>query len=206
MFAAVSLSALSAQAQFAIADHPRVNPADFVVTKFADDLNYPVGMVELEDGSVLVAVSDSDCLLIPFTGTCGHNSGSGSFFGSTSGQILRFVDTDDDGVADSRTVIGDGLTIGGPTALKKVDDLLFVTGQGKPIAILKLGPAPDYVLTILGASDLALGLGAWAVSEQGFLEPRNTLIAQLAGVGGATLGAMAVAMTADPKGSSIASG
>ena len=35
MFAAVSLTAFPAQAQFAIADHPRVNPADFVVTKFA---------------------------------------------------------------------------------------------------------------------------------------------------------------------------
>ena len=58
MFAAVSLTAFPAQAQFAIADHPRVNPADFIVTKFADDLSYPVGMVELEDGSVLVAVSD----------------------------------------------------------------------------------------------------------------------------------------------------
>ena len=61
MCAAVSLTALPAQAQFAIADHPRVNPADFIVTKFSDDLNYPVGMVELEDGSVPVAASDSDC-------------------------------------------------------------------------------------------------------------------------------------------------
>ena len=68
MFAAVSLTAFPAQAQFAIADHPRVNPADFIVTKFAGDLNYPVGMVELEDGSVLVAVSDSDCILITLYG------------------------------------------------------------------------------------------------------------------------------------------
>ncbi len=172
MFAAVSLTALPAQAQFAIADHPRVNPADFVVTKFADVLNYPVGMVELEDGSILVAVSDSDCLLIPFTGTCGHNSGSGSFFGSTSGQILRFVDTDDDGVADSRTVIEDGLTIGGPTALKKVDDLLFVTGQGKPIAILKLGPAPDYVLTELGRIFIA--------DSRSWMHPHSALVARRA--------------------------
>ena len=66
MFAAVSLTAFPAQAQFTIADHPRVNPADFVVTKFADVLNYPVGMVELEDGSVLVAVSD--CILITLYG------------------------------------------------------------------------------------------------------------------------------------------
>jgi len=69
MFAAVSLTVLPAQAQFAIADHARVNPANFIVTKFADDLNYPLlAWSNWRMDRVLVAVSDSDCILITLYG------------------------------------------------------------------------------------------------------------------------------------------
>ncbi|MEE2830868.1 MAG: hypothetical protein VYD18_00760, partial [Candidatus Latescibacterota bacterium] len=93
--AALTLAVMPAAAQFSVGGDARVNPEDFAVTVFADDLNYPVGMVELPDGSLLVAVS---------TG--------GSFFSSPSGQILRLVDADDDGVAESRTVLLERLRIG----------------------------------------------------------------------------------------------
>ena len=55
--AVAALSALPSQAQFEIQGGGRANPDDFEVTTFADDLNYPVGMVELTDHSILVAVS-----------------------------------------------------------------------------------------------------------------------------------------------------
>lgn len=151
----VCLAALPARGQFNIGGHPRVNPDDFLITTFADKLNYPVGMVELEDGSILVAVANG-----------------GSFFGSTSGQILRLVDEDDDGVADSRTVIEDNLTIGGPSTLRKIDDLLFVTGQTKPIAILRLGPAPDYPLTELGRINIDDG-SSWMHPNSALAVRRN---------------------------------
>ena len=48
--AVVTLTAVPAMAQFAVGGDARVNPDDFAITTFADDLNYPVGMVELPDG------------------------------------------------------------------------------------------------------------------------------------------------------------
>ncbi len=122
-----------AMAQFAIQGGGRVNPDDFELTVFADDLNYPVGMVELPDQSILVAVSN---------GT--------SFFSSTSAKILRLVDDDDDGVAESREVLIDGLSVGGASALRMAGDLLFISGQATPILILRLGPAPDYDIEQVG--------------------------------------------------------
>ena len=150
------LAVLPAMAQFTIGGNSRVNPDDFVLTTFADNLNYPVGMVELEDGSILVAVANG-----------------GSFFSSTSGQILRLVDEDNDGVADSHTVIEDNLTIGGPSSLKKIDDLLFVTGQTKPIAILRLGPGPAFDLTELGRINIDDG-SSW-------MHPNSALVVRRIG-------------------------
>ena len=74
-----------------------------------------------------------------------------------------------------------------------------------PIALEMDGEDADYILTILAASDVALGLAAWGLSKEGFLEPRDTLITQLGGVGGATLGALAASMASDES-SSIATG
>ena len=76
---AALIGALPASAQFALHGDGRVNPDDFELTVFADDLNYPVGMVELPDRSLLVAVSRGS-----------------SFFSSESSQILRLVDEDDE--------------------------------------------------------------------------------------------------------------
>ena len=119
-------------AQFAV-QGDRVNPDDFTLTIFADELNYPVGMVELPDRSLLVAVTEGK-----------------SFFGSTSSRILRLVDADGDGVAESREVLADGLPVGGASALRMAGDLLFISGQGTPILILRLGEAPGYEVTEVG--------------------------------------------------------
>jgi len=152
---ALMLSVAPSAAQFKIGGSAQVNPEDFSITVFADDLNYPVGMTELEDGSILVAVTNGE-----------------SFFSSTSGQLLRLVDADDDGVAETRQVIMSSLNVGGPTALQRANDLLFVTGQGKPILILRLGAAPDYEIRQVGRISIT-GSNYW-------LHPNSALVARQA--------------------------
>ncbi|MBT4097931.1 MAG: hypothetical protein HOC05_16440 [Gemmatimonadetes bacterium] len=152
--ALVVITALPSTAQFALHGDGRVNPDDFELTTFAADLNYPVGMVELPDHSILVAVSIG-----------------GSFFSSSSSQILRLVDADDDGVSETREVIVDRLSIGGPSALRMAGDLLFISGQGSQIAILRLGPAPAYEVTEVGRLTINYS-GRW-------LHPQSALQARL---------------------------
>ena len=83
LLTAAALQATSAGAQFAIGGDPRVNPEDFTITTYAGGLNFPVGMAELDDGSILTAVANGPTL-----------------FGSASGTILRLVDDDGDAIAD----------------------------------------------------------------------------------------------------------
>ncbi len=141
-----------AGAQFAIGGDPRVNPEDFTITTFAGGLNFPVGMVELEDGSILTALANG-----------------ASFFGSSSGRILRLVDDDGDAMADRWIVLEDELPVGGPTAVDKAGDLLFVTGQGQPILILRLGPAPEHEVAQVGRIDL---------NDASLLHPNSALAAR----------------------------
>ena len=61
---------------------PGVNPNDFRITTFASGLDFPLGMARLSDGSLLVGVSQG-----------------ANFFNST-GELVRFADTNQDGVAD----------------------------------------------------------------------------------------------------------
>src|SRR3954470_2330340 len=85
---------LLSTAPFAVVGTPRsdpadartVDPLDFRVTTFASGLNYPEGMVQLADGSLLVATS--------------RPLGTGASFFNSAGDLLRFVDADRDGVAD----------------------------------------------------------------------------------------------------------
>ncbi len=74
-----------------------------------------------------------------------------------------------------------------------------------PIALDTDGTTPDYVLTILTASDIALAAGAFAVSKRGFLDAGDTLLPQLGGVAGATLGSLAVTLGTE-DGPAIATG
>lgn len=136
---------------------PGVEEDDFRMTTFATGLNFPVGMTELSDGSIMVAVSN------------GRN-----FFGSSSGSILRLEDTDQDGVADSQTTLFSDVPGGGLTSLRKVDDLIFATGQGneKPISILRAGASPADPLTLLGEINIGYN-GSW-LHPHSALEARRT--------------------------------
>ena len=79
---------------------PGINPSDFRITVFATNLNYPLGMARLSDGSLLVAVSQ------------------GQSFWSSTGQIIRLTDTNHDGIADGAgAVLFTGLS-GGQSCLR----------------------------------------------------------------------------------------
>lgn len=141
----VLASGISAQATvpFTI-QGPGVNPDDFRLTTFATGANFPVGMVELDDGSILVAESD------------------GGFFGSSSGRLVRYVDSNQDGVSDSQSTLAN-TSFGGLSALRRGGDLVFTTGQGrgKPITIFRLGATPSDPLTEVGSLTLNYPGGGW---------------------------------------------
>ena len=114
-----------AVAQFTIGGDPRVNPNDFRITTFASGLNYPNRLARLSDGSILVATSNPN--------------GSGTFFAS-SGALLRFTDTNGDGVADGpgQVMYSDllgvwvALKVGAPPSGNEENPLVFSdlgTGQ-----------------------------------------------------------------------------
>lgn len=147
--AVLALAAPPANAELVIGGDARVHPADFRITTFASDLNYPVGMVQLADGSVMVAQSKGD-----------------RFFASTVGQLVRLVDIDDDGVADERTVLFDNVPGGGLSALRMAGNLVFTSGQGrgKPISILRAGPTPADPLTLAGSIQINY-TGDWSHSH-----------------------------------------
>ncbi len=124
---------------------PGVNPGDFRITVFATNLNYPLGMVRLSDGSLMVAIS------------------KGTSWGGSTGQIIRLTDTNQNGVADGPgTVLYTGLP-GGQSSLRMSGNLVFVTGQGsgKPISILRAGVEPSNALTYVGAINLTYPSGGW---------------------------------------------
>jgi len=144
----------SATETLPIGGDARVNSADFRVTVFASGLDYPYGMVELADGSILVASSDPD---------------TSNLFEST-GQLIRFVDADANGVADDAgTVLFTGLpaTV---TGLAVAGDLVFVASSALEtpgISVLRLGTEPSDPLTLIGSMDMAYP-DPWAHRTTGF--------------------------------------
>lgn len=56
-----------------------------------------------------------------------------------------------------------------------------------------------YLMMLLATSDLAAGAAAWAGSANGFLDPKNTAIASLGGLTGATLGTLAMFMITEDQ-------
>jgi glucose/arabinose dehydrogenase len=127
---------------FTIGGAPFVDPHDFRITTFATGLNYPYSLVELSDGSLLVGTS---------------RPAKGSLFDST-GELLRLVDADHDGVADGPgTVLFTGLP-GVLTALRQAGNLFFVTssaGGSEQIAVLRAGATPADPLSLLGSINFA---------------------------------------------------
>lgn len=136
---------------------PGVDPNDFQITEFATGLNYPVGMTELADGSVMVAVSNGS-----------------SFFNTTSGSLIRLADTDQDGIAETRTTLVNNVPGGKLSSLKSAGDLLFVTGQGSPtpISIYRQGATPVDAPTLMGSLRINYS-GSW-LHPHSALEVRPT--------------------------------
>jgi glucose/arabinose dehydrogenase len=98
---------------------------DFRVTAFATGLNFPYGLDRLADGSLVVATSRPT---LP----------GGGYF-ATTGELLRFVDADDDGIADGPgTVVYTGLP-GALTAVRRAGSLLFVSSALSGITVLRIG-------------------------------------------------------------------
>lgn len=133
---------------------PGLIPTQFRVTEFATGLNYPVGMAELSDGSILSTSSD------------------GPNFFNSNGRLLRYIDANEDGVADGPgTVLYTGLT-GGITSVRIAGPLVFVTGQNKPIYVLRVGPTPASPLSLVGRLDITYPSGGW-------LHPHSALATRL---------------------------
>ena len=124
-----------------------VTPADFRVTVFAQGLNFPTGVVAEPDGSLLVALNK------PPTG--------GTNFYDTTGQVVRLVDTNGDGVADgSPTLLADGLP-GGVSAIQRAGAFVIVTSSSGTISFLRSGASPTDALTPAGSINLAFPNGWW---------------------------------------------
>ncbi len=143
VYSTIATQAFS-QAPFSI-QGPGVESSDFRVTTFATGLNFPVGMTQLDDGSLLVATSNGS-----------------SFFGSSSGSLIRLADTDNDGVADVTQTLVSNVPGGKLSALRRSGDLVFVTGQGSgpPISIYRLGAQVDDPLSLLGTISINYS-GSW---------------------------------------------
>jgi PEP-CTERM motif len=134
----LTLAALPAVAQPTIGGDPRVNPSSFRVTTFASGLNYPVSMARLSDGSILVA-----------TTTPAPNGGN--FFGG-SGQLVRLVDANNDGVADGPGTVVANLS-GAATTVRVIGDKVFAAsfeGSTITVSVLNVGASPGDPYTNAG--------------------------------------------------------
>ena len=79
---------------------------------FAQDLNYPNGMVVIDDNTLLVGVND----------------GSPAGYSSGSSELLLLKDTNGDGVADQQQLMATGLPAT-TTHIQQIADLVFVSSQ-----------------------------------------------------------------------------
>ena len=108
-----------------------------------------LGMAELSDGSILATSTD------------------GPGFFTSNARLLRFVDANKDGFADGPpTVLFNGL-IGGITSVQIGGQLVFVTGQNRPIAVLRMGATPGEPFTLVGRIDITYPAGGWLHPHSG---------------------------------------
>lgn len=109
----------------------------FRLTTFASGLSFPTSLAPLADGSLLVATSSGP-----------------SLFGSTSGSLLRLVDSDGDGRADGDpTPLAQGLP---PllTSVRRVEDLVVALSSGpgqETISLWRTGATPSTPLSPAGS-------------------------------------------------------
>ena len=133
-----------------------VNPADLRVTTFASGLNFPTGMQPLSDASILVATSNNP-------------TGTGSFYASSTGSLLRFTDANHDGVADGAPLdlAPTDQPLGGAiTSIRRAGDRLFVNHAVEPnsyrISVLRAGAGgPTSKYTTLGQINLTYPTATW---------------------------------------------
>ena len=109
-----------------------VNSNDFRVTTFARPLDFPLGMANLADGSLLVTLCQ------------------GANFFSSTGRLVRLTDTNLDGVADNEGTILYSNLPGTLTGVRLAGSLVLVIGYTMPITVLRAGPTPASPLTLLG--------------------------------------------------------
>ena len=137
-----------AAAQFTIGGDPRVNPADFRITTFASGLNFPNGLARLSDGSILVATSNPN--------------GNGAYWFS-SGELLRFTDTNDDGIADGPGQLMYSDPVGVWTGLAVTGNMVFIMsakdGENR-IIVLKMNNGPASPYTFVGTLNFTFP-GIW---------------------------------------------
>ena len=112
-------------------------------------LTFRWGMAELSDGSVLVSVSN------------------GTFFGASSGALLRLVDTNGDGVSDAQQSVVANAPNGSLSSVRVLNDLVFATGQGKAITVYRMGDDLAAPYSLLGRIDINY--------NQQWLHPHSTL-------------------------------
>ena len=127
-----------ANAQFTIGGDPRVNPSDFRITTFATGLNFPNGLARLSDGSILVATSNPN--------------GKGTYWAS-SGELLRFTDSNGDGIADGPGQLMYSDPVGVWTGLAVAGNLVFIVSAKanlERIVVLKMNNGPASPYTFVG--------------------------------------------------------
>jgi len=141
---------LAQEAPFTIGGDSSIVADDFRITSFADSLNFPVGMILLDDNSVLVAVTND-----------------GPFFGSSSGSFVQLQDLDNDGIADIKNVLVDDVPIGRLSALDRQGNIIVTTGQAENILIYHFNNETNKDFKNIGIITL---------SDQSWFHPNSTIL------------------------------
>jgi len=136
--------AITAVAGAVLGTDPAI-PSNLAITSFAAGLNYPYGMVQLPDSSLLVATS---------------NPSTTSFYGPTTLQLYRFTTTN--GVAGPPTLALDNGSPGPATGMAAAGNIIAVaTGANTGSQILILQADASDALAQLGAIAFTYPPGAW---------------------------------------------
>ena len=114
-----------------------LDQARFQITPFASGLSFPTSMLELADGSILVAI----------------NNGS-SLFSSTSAQLQRLADNDGNGIADGAATTLAANLPGLVTSIRRLDDIIVAlstkAGQ-EAITLLRTGASANSPISTIGS-------------------------------------------------------
>jgi hypothetical protein len=136
---------------------PGVNTNDFRVTTFASGLNFPLGMAEMPDGSLLVTIV--------------QNANFGA--GTTPGRLVRFTDTNGNGIADGPGMILYSNLPPSLTSVRIADKLVFVVGRPHPINLLRMGATATNPFTLAGKLIITYPSG-WTMHQHSELGLRKT--------------------------------